>query len=424
MRIALYCRVSTTEQATHGLSIATQLDNLRQWAEREGHTVIGEYIDPGISARKSPLKRPALQTLLKNLEGLDAIAFTKLDRWTRNIKGYYSVQEILDKAGVAWIAIQEDYETVTASGRFKVNIMLSVAENEADRTSERIKVVFDRKVALSEHLGPKPPLGYSVTNKHLTPDAAAPIAREAFRQFQLTGSTAVVMDYLHTQGYLYNYTSVDHLLKNEMYAGRYRGNHNYCPPLIPPAEFDEVQRQLANRSVRRNQTKREYLFSGLIFCSECGKRCSGIYFVKNRVDNQYKYRCNTHYHDHLCSNKTLVRESDIEDYLLSKLEHDVASFTGSRTVPTPPPPDNTAKMERLTDLYVDGLITKEEYITRRDALTAPPPPAPLPVPQIVLSGDFRKDYGNLTRTEKRAIWRSVVDRIEMGEDDVVITFLL
>lgn len=423
MRIALYARVSTTEQANHGLSIATQLDNLRQWAEREGHAIVGEYVDPGISARKSPLKRPALQTLLQHLDGLDAVCFTKLDRWTRNIKGYYSVQEQLDKAGVAWVAIQEDYETVTASGRFKVNIMLSVAENEADRTSERIKVVFDRKVALSEHLGPKPPLGYSVTNKHLTPDAAAPVAREAFRQFQLTGSTSVVMDYLHSQGYMYNYTSVDHLLRNEMYAGRYRGNLAYCPPLIPPAEFDEIQRQLANRSVRRNQTKREYLFSGLIYCAECGKRCAGVFRANVREDKQYQYRCNTHYHDHLCPNKILVKESEIEDYLLSKLEHDVASFTGSRTAPTPTPPDNTSKLERLTDLYVDGLITKEDYITRRDALTSPPPPAPVPVPQIVLSGDFRKEYGNLTRIEKRAIWRSVVDRIEMG-DDVVITFLL
>ena len=52
MRVALYARVSTEEQARSGLSIDTQLDNLRRWAAERGHVVAGEYVDPGVSARK------------------------------------------------------------------------------------------------------------------------------------------------------------------------------------------------------------------------------------------------------------------------------------------------------------------------------------------------------------------------------------
>lgn len=145
MRVALYVRVSTEEQARHGLSVETQTETLRKWAKDNGHTVVGEYIDAGISGKKPYSKRPELSRFMRDLESgvkVDALCFVKLDRFYRSVKLYYQAMSVLEKYGVAWQAINEDYETVTASGRFKVNIMLSVAENEADRTSERIKAVY------------------------------------------------------------------------------------------------------------------------------------------------------------------------------------------------------------------------------------------------------------------------------------------
>lgn len=427
MRIALYCRVSTEEQARHGLSIDTQLDNLRQWAEQEGHTIINEYIDAGVSARKSPLKRPALQRLLADLDSFDAVAFTRLDRWSRNIKGYHMVQEQLEQHHVAWIAIQEDFETLSSSGRFKVNIMLSINEAESDRTGDRLRVIMERKAALGEHLGPKPPLGYSVVNKHFVLNEQAEIVRECFRVYQTTGSITAAMRYLHSQGIPYIYNTVDRLLRNELYAGRHRGNPNYCPPLLPPDEFNAIQVQLRSRSVRTNPTNREYILSGMVFCAVCGKRYSGVYRANLKEHNRYQYRCNYHFLDHLCPNRHMIKESEVEDYLLSRLEQEVRKMVGEViTKPRPKRPDNSQKLKRLTDLYVDGLISKEEFLSRRDALTFPPDPKPTDYSQlreIVLDGDFRTEYGNLTRTERRALWRSVVDRIEVGEDEVVVTFL-
>lgn len=424
MRIALYARVSTEEQARHGLSIDTQLDNLRQWAIQAGHEVVAEYVDAGISARKSPLKRPALQSLLQHLDGLDAVCFTKLDRWTRNIKGYYSVQEQLDAAHVAWIATQEDYETVTASGRFKVNIMLSVAENEADRTGERIRVVFDHKVAKGEYLGQALPLGYTVQNKRLVPDQNADVVREVFDQFRMTGSVYAAMNLLHEYGIMYRWNSVACLLRNEMYIGKYKDNPAYCPAIISPDVFWAVQRQLSRRSVY--PAKRTYLFNGLLFCPECGKRMTGTYKKENAPANRIVYRCNQHYNSHLCVYTRFIRENEIEHFLLSRLESEVASIFGTVEQPQRPKPvDNTKKLERLTDLYVDGHISKEEYLSRREFLMAPlSPPAPThsALRDIVLD-NFREDYEALTRTERRALWRSVVDRIDVEGEDLVITFL-
>ena len=73
------------------------------------------------------------------------ILVTKLDRWFRNIGEYYKVQEILEAHNVSWKTIYEDYDTSTAAGRLKINIMLSVAQDEADRASERIKKCLMQK---------------------------------------------------------------------------------------------------------------------------------------------------------------------------------------------------------------------------------------------------------------------------------------
>lgn len=134
MRAALYIRVSTEEQARHGLSLGDQRESLLAYAADNGMEVVGVYEDAGISARKPYRQRPALLRLLADCKDgkIDTILFVKLDRWFRNVAGYYAVQEELDRCHVTWQATREDYETRTASGRLKVNIMLSVAQDEAD----------------------------------------------------------------------------------------------------------------------------------------------------------------------------------------------------------------------------------------------------------------------------------------------------
>ena len=149
---ALYIRVSTQEQTIHGLSLEAQRASLEAWAKKNQKKIVGVYADEDISARKTASQRPSLQRRLREVEAgnVDLIVFTKLDRWFRNIAEYYKVQEILEAHNVNWKTILEDYDTSTASGRLKINIMLSVAQDEADRTSERIKVVFESKQAKGE----------------------------------------------------------------------------------------------------------------------------------------------------------------------------------------------------------------------------------------------------------------------------------
>lgn len=167
LRAALYPRVSTEEQAKYGLSIHDQQGDLEEYARAHGMRIVGVFADAGYSARKKVEKRPAMLALLEAVkrDEVDIVLVTKLDRWFRNIGEYYKVQEILEAHNVSWRTIYEDYDTSTAAGRLKINIMLAVAQDEADRTSERIKKVFDGKRA---RLDPSPG-----TNPSATPSRAS-----------------------------------------------------------------------------------------------------------------------------------------------------------------------------------------------------------------------------------------------------------
>lgn len=95
------------------------------------------------------------------------------------------------------------------------------------------------------------------------------------------------------------------------------------------------------------------------------------------------------------------------------------------SAPAQKPIDNTAKIERLTELYIDGAITKEEYQRRRNALSTPPEtkrPTPK-IKEIALSGiDIRESYQSLTRQEKRAIWKFIIERIDVDGDRLTVAF--
>ena len=213
MKVFIYERVSSEEQAKHGYSLDAQHDALIDFCQKHNHVILGEYRDEGISARKPYTKRPAMLQLLRDVEIIkpDMILFTKLDRWFRNIKEYYKVQDILDRYKVDWKAINEEYDTSTASGRLYVNIKLSIAQDEADRTSERIKDVQDQLVAQGKVLGGTVPFGYKIENKHVVFGDNIHIVKEAIGHYMLHQSAHATTRYINDK-YGLNMTHT-HLLR-------------------------------------------------------------------------------------------------------------------------------------------------------------------------------------------------------------------
>ncbi len=435
-RVFLYVRVSTEEQAIHGLSIEAQTAALEQWAQANGHRVIGLYIDAGISARKPAKKRPELQRLLKDVQAGkgDLIVFTKLDRWFRNIAEYYKVQEVLERCHVDWRTIHEDYDTSTASGRLKINIMLSVAQDEADRTSERIKAVMEVKRNKLEPLTGNCPLGYKIDGKQFVKNPAVEPAISAFFQkYMACGSLARTFEYLRENfGVTIGYQKANKMLKNPCYYGHYFGVDGMTPPYISKKEFEQIQ-AMRRRVVRKTANNRIYIFSGLITCGECGQRMGGRV---NTNQESYYYNCTSHYMTgSTCDNASNLGERRIENFLLDTIRDRMDQWKIEVEELYKAKKDRDykgeisalrAKLGKLKDLYLNDLISLEEYkadhasyqariesLTEESAMQEQPN---FEVADALLSGGWEIAYQGMKKEQKQEFWRILVREIKIYKD--------
>lgn len=427
---------STEEQARHGISIEAQLEALRGWAKREGHAVVGEYVDAGISGKKPPAKRPELSRFFADLEAdlkVDVLAFCKLDRFFRSVKLYYQAMDVLDAHGVAWEATQEDLETITTNGRFKVNLLLAIAEQEADRTSDRIKAVFDHKRAKGEVTGGDAvvPLGYRVQDKRPVLSEKAVAVRGFFEHYLENGSIHAAMDYMHTEwGIPIVMATARRMIKNPAYKGWYGGVPDSCPAIITAEEWNTVQDMAKARSCRHNPTGNVYLFSGLLVCGECGHKLVGLYNTYKATGKQtYYYRCQRAYICHMCPCRSVVSEIKLEAAILSQLDTELALLDSAAAGQQPKirkAIDTAAikrKLDRLKDLYVDDLITKEQYKADYDRLQAQlsaaarnQAPAPLAEKtREIIAADFASRYKAADRQKKRSMLLSIIDHIDIDK---------
>ena len=197
---ALYVRCSKEEQAKFGDTIEAQIEDLKAFAKLHHLKIYAIYVDEGHTARKKYNKRKEFMRMLQDVElhKFEYIIFTKLDRWFRNIADFYKIQEILDNNGVTWLTALERYEMETTNGKLNVNIRLSVAQDEADRDSDRIKDVFRLKVKKGEAITGSLPIGLTVGENgkvDIDPDTVQ-IAYDMFDYFETHNSKRSTLLYL------------------------------------------------------------------------------------------------------------------------------------------------------------------------------------------------------------------------------------
>ncbi len=433
-RAALYIRVSTEEQAMHGLSLDAQRDALTKYAKEHDLFIFDYYMDNGKSARKRYTSRPEFMRMLRDVEAdkLDLILFIKLDRWFRSIKDYYKVQEILDAHNVSWQTTEEQYDTTTTNGRLYTNIRLSLAQDEADRTSDRIKFVFEAKLARKEVIT-KYPIGFKVENKHLVHDPEkVGIVRELFDYYATHGSKHGVKYIYAKYGLFIDRHVFRKMLRNPLYKGEYHGIKDYCEPIISPEMFDRLN---TLPTTRANPTKRIYIFSGMVYCSECGFRMTGC---NGGTYNAHYYRCNQTVDVRGCIHHKLMNEKKLEKWLLEHVEDEmrcaIAAYHSEAAKQEKPCVDRAVikrKLARLKDLYVNDMIDMESYKKDYDAYTLqlaeiPEPAKPkfdIKALQEFLDLDFKTFYESLDREERRSFWRGIVMKIYVdARNNITISF--
>jgi DNA invertase Pin-like site-specific DNA recombinase len=157
MRLVAYIRTSTDDQQ-HGRD--AQHDAIRAWAASQKALGIDISIVAKISdsASAGNLDRPGVQRVLAMLRDgrADGIVVTRLDRLTRSLGDFARLQREYFSKGFALMALGDSVDTTTPTGRLVVNVMLSVAEWERERISERTKDALAAARRRGVRLGPKP----------------------------------------------------------------------------------------------------------------------------------------------------------------------------------------------------------------------------------------------------------------------------
>jgi DNA invertase Pin-like site-specific DNA recombinase len=152
VKVVAYVRVSTEEQASHGVSLAAQEAKLRSYCDLYDHELTEVIVDAGQSAKT--MNRPGLQQALAALKSgaAQGLLVLKLDRLTRSVRDLGELLETYFQKS-ALISIQEQCDTSSAAGRLVLNVMTSVAQWERETTSERTSAALQYKKTQGVVLG-------------------------------------------------------------------------------------------------------------------------------------------------------------------------------------------------------------------------------------------------------------------------------
>ena len=150
MKAAIYARVSS---ANNGQDPTMQTRELREYCERRGWAVAGEYVDIGISGTKE--KRPELDRLLgeAHRRRFDAVVVWRFDRFARSVSHLLRALETFKSLGIEFVSLSEQVDTSTPTGKMVFTVLGAVAELERSLIVERVRAGLRNAKAKGKSLG-------------------------------------------------------------------------------------------------------------------------------------------------------------------------------------------------------------------------------------------------------------------------------
>jgi DNA invertase Pin-like site-specific DNA recombinase len=160
MRALGYVRVSTEEQAQHGVSLDAQRERIGCYAKLYDLEVIEVFVDDGWSG--DSLERPGLRDALSALEDgeAEAIIVAKLDRLSRNVRELLDLIAEHFSERFTLLSVAEQLDARTATGRFTITILAAVAQLELETIRERTREALAYKRGRGEYTGGQVPYGW------------------------------------------------------------------------------------------------------------------------------------------------------------------------------------------------------------------------------------------------------------------------
>jgi site-specific DNA recombinase len=366
METAVYCRVSTDEQAQEGYSIRGQVEKLKSYISAKSWSVYDVYLDEGISG-KNITERPAINRMIEDIVkgNVKNVLVFKLDRLTRSVADLVQLIDLFKVYGCAFNSLTESIDTSTASGRMFLKIIGIFSEFERENIGERIRLGKERKAKEGwTTAAPNVSYGYDRDKGEKIQrvnEEEAEIVRRVFdmyvhqnmslRQIACTFNQEGIT---RKKGNPWTTWMVGSCLQNCNYAGRVRysildqeryfeteGKHD---AIISEELFEQAQQLMAKTKAAaptKRPTEKNY-FLGFLYCGICGHRMKSHIIHDNRKIEEKRKP----HHNFECMDR-IIKACDSKRVAASKVE--------------------AAVIEYISNIPIVAVNAEEEEQARREA---------------------------------------------------------
>ncbi|WP_230140920.1 recombinase family protein [Clostridium neonatale] len=362
-KVAIYCRVSTTEQAEEGYSINEQKKLLTYECEKNGNTVYKIYSDEGISG-KSIKARPALKELLNDAnEGkFDSVMVWKINRIGRNLKDVLDMVDLFDRNNITFKSATEPFDTTTPGGRMHFQMVALIGEFERGTIAQNVKMGMMARAREGRWNG-NVVIGYDLklkehtTNKKrkdtelVVNEKEAEIVRTIFKMYSQGNGYKAIANYLNKFGYKtkkgnpFSLTAIKDILNNPVYIGKIRYNlrpnwsekrrkgTNSNPLIVDGKHEAIIEQELWDKVQSMLQTSKgkpsriydgEFPLTGILKCPQCGAGMVIMRTSRTRKDGtkrRLEYYCCGNWKNKgtaVCHSNA-IRVDKANDYVFGKL---------------------------------------------------------------------------------------------------------
>ena len=471
IKIAIYVRVSTQEQAKEGYSIGEQVERLKMYAEAHNWNITKIYSDAGYSGAN--MNRPALQDLIKDVKAkkIDKVIVYKLDRLSRSQKDTLNIIEDIFLANSCdFESMNERFDTSTSFGKAMIGILAVFAQLEREQIKERMSMGMEARCKEGKwHGGAAVPFGYSydpeIGTLSINPYESV-IVKELFTQFASGKKLRQICKEFTDKGFTLRSGKLEpraarYIMANKTYCGYLRSKGQWIPSkheaIIDESLFDEVNKILdRNRFNDHAVNSHNYgsrqpttYLGGLLYCAHCG----GKYSKQMSGHKQYGYfntyccysrhkKCKAMIIDPNCKNK-IYREDVLNQIVFDQVrklaldpEYIFTSEPSDQNISAKAIEDQIKtidhQMSRLLDLYSVGKYDIDTLDSKTTALSDQKLKLQEELNRIQADTKITKDEAvtlvtsfddvlkHGSKEDVRTILEQLIDRIVIDNEDITI----
>ena len=330
MTAVIYARYSSDSQRE--ASIEGQLRDCKDYAEKNGITVVGTYIDRAYSAKTDD--RPDFQRMIKDSAKkiFDVVLVWKLDRFARNRFDAVNYKYQLEKNGVHLVSAMEPISQ-GPEGIMVESMLIGMAEYYSAELALKVARGERENALQCKYNGGVVPLGFTIGKEdrlyHIDPETA-PIVQEIFSRYANGEPAEKIAASLNERGLRtrtgkpFVKNSFFQIFRNRRYIGEYRYKDIVTPGGIPAIVdqdlFDRVQQRFEQNRIAHGRPAKEdvsYLLTTKLFCGKCGTLMGGESGTSHMGNTYYYYKCgNAKRHGKAHCDLKAIRKEPLERFVV------------------------------------------------------------------------------------------------------------